>query len=141
MSFWDRLFTGFNRLFGQESQTSDSGSNQDIGRESSGRSGGGLLSFIFGGGGSDNVDRNDDVVSGPEADEAEDALTAFAPEDRSQGLFYLGWIDPNVSQDVRAASRRKWEQEYGVWNPRSGRKTMAPEDWDKWRRWIGETSA
>lgn len=94
------------------------------------------MEYIFGSS-SRASDGNDGDISRPEATQAEQDLDAFAPEDRSQGLFFLGWVDPNVSQDVRNASRRKWEQEYGEWNPRKGRNTLSDEGWQKWRQYMG----
>lgn len=135
MGFWDRLFTG---LFGQSTQSeqpTDNGPEPDS-APTTAPSTGGFWSNLFGRGGG-NSDPNDGEISNPERDQAETDLDAFAPEDRSQGLFFLGWVDPNVSNDVRAAARRKWEQEYGEWNPRKGRNTMTDEGWEKWRRYMG----
>lgn len=130
MGFWDRLFTGLRGQSGQSEQTSQSDDAPETGPRS-----GGFWGFVFGGGNREETPTID--TSDIDRSEIEDSLEQYAPEDRSQGLFYLGWVDPNVSQDIRVLARRRWEQEYGEWNPRKGRRTMSEENWAKWRQYMG----
>ena len=124
MGFWGRLFTGLRGQSGQSEQTSQSGDAPETGPR-----GRGFWGAVFGGG-----NREETPI---ERSEIEDSLEQYAPEDKSQGLFYLGWVDPNVPQDIRVLARRRWEQEYGEWNPRKGRNTMSEENWTKWRQYMG----
>lgn len=119
MGFWDRIFGGGNSEENDEPSDGESSNGADSRSL-------GFWANLFGN------------RSGSEsAEEIANRADEFEPEDRSQGLFYLGWVDRDVPPDIRENARRRWEQEYGEWNPRKGRRTLSEENWQRWRRFMG----
>ena len=131
MGFFSRLFGWLTSSASDNQQERESPSEQpndggDVGAEPAEPRNDDPIGSIFGGGEKDSRD-----------EQIEEDLKQFDPQDDSQGLFYLGWLDPNAPPDVREAARRKFEQEYGEWDPRKGRKAMSNDDWAKWRKYMG----
>lgn len=131
MGFFSTIFNwlnsrGSNSESTQESPAERPSDGGDIGEGPAGPSNDDPIGNIFGG--TDPGDREEQV---------EQDLKEFDPKDDAGGLFYLGWLDPNVSPDVRDRAREQFEQKYGVWDPRKGRKSTGSDDWAKWRKYMG----
>jgi hypothetical protein len=71
------------------------------------------------------------------AEEVERDLQEFDPQDEAQGLFFVGWLDGNVSTAAREKARELYEQKYGDFDPGKGRRTFGADNWEKWRAWMG----
>jgi hypothetical protein len=55
-------------------------------------------------------------------------LQDFQPQDDEQGLFYLGFVDKNLSPEARREARDQFQEQYGRLND---------EQWARWRRQRG----
>lgn len=75
-------------------------------------------------------------VPDEQRDAIEEKLRDAQPEGEKQGLFYLGWM-ADVSPDVRKRARDAYIEQYGEFDPRTGKKSLSSENWRRWRNEIG----